>query len=116
MSCDRIDDLETLRCEAAALAAKAEAATRHYDRTTWIRFTIVFFPVPLIVVIMRLQVDAWAYYIYGAAIVVLGMAMYALDSAARDRRDAAIRVAEEARQQCDGALATSFPPHPAAAG
>ena len=81
----------------AELDARADAAVRHYNRTTWIRFTITFLPVPLIVVILRLQVDAWAYYIYGAAVVVLTLAMYLLDGAARDRRDAAIRAAEQAR-------------------
>lgn len=80
-----------------ALQRRADELARHYDRTTWIRFTITFFPVPLVVVILRLQVDAWVYYLYGAAIVVLTLWMYRLDSAARDRRDAAIRAAEEAR-------------------
>ncbi len=79
------------------LEARADAAIRHYNRTTWIRFTVTFFPVPLIVVILRLQVDAWVYYIYGAAIVVLTLLMYLLDGAARDRRDAAIHAAEQAR-------------------
>lgn len=82
---------------AAELEAEADAAARHYDRTTWVRFTVTFLPVPLIVVILRLRVDAWVYYIYGAAIVVLTLSMYLLDGAARDRRDAAIRAAQQAR-------------------
>jgi hypothetical protein len=81
----------------AELEARAAAAVGHYNRTTWIRFTITFLPVPLVVVILRLQVDAWVYYIYGAAIVALTLSMYLLDGAARDRRDSAIRAAEEAR-------------------
>ncbi len=79
------------------LQARADAAIRRYNRTTWIRFTITFLPVPLIVVILRLQVDAWVYYLYGAAIVALTLSMYLLDGAARDRRDAAIHAAEQAR-------------------
>jgi len=79
------------------LQRRADELIRHYNRTTWIRFTVTFFPVPLIVVILRLQADAWVYYLYGAAIVVLTLSMYLLDGAARDRRDAAIRAAEEAR-------------------
>ena len=93
----RLKDAEALRRRATELEAEADAAVRHYDRTTWIRFTLTFLPVPLIVVILRLQVDAWAYYIYGAAIVILVLSMYLLDGAARDRRDAAIRAAEQAR-------------------
>ncbi len=92
-----MSERDTLQRRALELTADAEAAIRHYDRTTWIRFTITFFPVPLIVVILRLQVDAWVYYLYGAVIVGLTLSMYLLDSAARDRRDAAIRAAEEAR-------------------
>lgn len=84
--------------DVAQLEAAAEAAIRHYNRTTWIRFTITFFPVPLIVLILRLRVDAWVYYLYGAAVVLLSLAMFILDGAARDRRDAAIRAAEDARR------------------
>lgn len=92
-----MSEAEALGRRAAELEAAAAEAVRHYGRTTWIRFTITFFPVPLIVVILRLQVDAWVYYLYGAAIVVLTLSMYLLDGAARDRRDAAIRAAEDAR-------------------
>ncbi|MBM3623152.1 MAG: hypothetical protein FJX20_20925 [Alphaproteobacteria bacterium] len=81
----------------AELDARADAAVRRYDRATWIRFTITFLPVPLIVVILRLQADAWVYYVYGVAVVVLTLSMFLLDGAARDRRDAAIRAAEQAR-------------------
>lgn len=90
-------DPEALRRDAIGLEIQADAAVRHYNRTTWIRFTLTFLPVPLIVVILRLQVDAWVYYIYGVAIVVVVLSMYLLDGAARDRRDAAIRAAEQAR-------------------
>lgn len=89
---------EMLQRRADELEAKATAEARRYDRATWIRFTAVFFPVPLVVVILRLRVDAWAYYVFGAAIVLVALTMYVLDGAARDRRDAAIRAAEEARE------------------
>ena len=107
---------DTLQRRANELEAKAAAETRRYNRTTWIRFTAVFFPVPLVVVILRLRVDAWAYYIFGAAIVLLALTMYVLDGAARDRRDAAIRDAEQARQASDDAAPTSSRPNPAAVG
>ncbi len=111
-----MSDAAALAQRAAELEARAEAVNRHYNRTTWIRFTITFFPVPLVVVIMRLHVDAWVYYIYGAAIVVLAVSMYTLDGAARDRCEAADRAAEAARRLSDGAASTSSPPSQAAAG
>lgn len=111
-----MSDPQALHHRATELEARAAAVTRHYDRTTWLRFTAVFFPVPLIVVILRLSVDAWVYYLFGAGIALLALAMYTLDSVARDRRDDAIRAAEQARQACEDAAPTSSRPSPAAAG
>ena len=111
-----MSDPAALERRATDLEAEAEAVTRRYNRTTWIRFTITFFPVPLVVVIMRLRVESWVYYIYGAVLVLLTVSMYMLDNAARDRRDVAIRAAEDARRLSDEASPTSSPPSPAAAG
>ena len=111
-----MSEAAALERRATALEAEAEAVTRRYNRTTWIRLTVTFFPVPLVVVIMRLRVESWVYYIYGAVIVLLTVSMYMLDNAARDRRDAAIRAAEDARRLSDDASPTSSPPNPAAAG
>ncbi|MBV9834602.1 MAG: hypothetical protein JO055_09365 [Alphaproteobacteria bacterium] len=111
-----MSEAAALQQRAAALEAEAEAVTRRYNRTTWIRFTITFFPVPLVVVIMRLRVESWVYYIYGAAIVALAVSMYMLDGAARDRCTAAIKAAEDARRLSDAASPTSSPPSPAVAG
>ncbi len=105
-----------LEQRAAALETEARAVTRHYNRTTWIRFTITFFPVPLVEEIKRLRDESWVYYVYGAVIVLLTVSMYMLDNAARDRRDAAIKAAKDARRLCDEAAPTSSPPCLAAAG
>ena len=56
-----VDDLGWLRRQASALAANAEALTRAYNRTTWIRFLLVFIPVPFVVLLFRLYLDAWGY-------------------------------------------------------
>ena len=93
-----IDTLEALRQQASTLAARAAAATEHYNRTTWIRFVLVFFPIPFVLVLLRLQIDAWAYYLAGALIIASGGVLYVLDGAASAKADAAVAAAEEARQ------------------
>ena len=53
-----MDDVEALRRRASALRAEANALTETYRRATWIRFTLVFFPVPFVVVLLRLHIEA----------------------------------------------------------
>ena len=91
-------DLEALQHEASALKADADAATRIYDRETWIRLTLVFFPVPFVVVLLRLHMEAWGYYVAGAFLVMSAAVLVALDGRAAARRDQAIRAAERAQQ------------------
>ena len=90
-------DLADLQRQAIDLEARAEAETRAYQRSTWIRFTGVFFPIPFIVVLLRLEIDAWTYYAWGALIIGSGAALYMIDSAASERADAAVKAAEQAR-------------------
>ena len=90
-------DLANLQRRAIDLEAQAEAQTRAYRRSTWIRFTGVFFPIPFIVVLLRLEIDAWSYYAWGALIIGSGAALYMIDSAASERADAAVKAAEQAR-------------------
>ena len=93
-----IDGLERLRQQAVELAARAERITEHYNRTTWIRFVMVFFPIPFVVVMFRLELEAWAYYVAGALFIISGAVLYTLDSAASAKVDAAAAAAEKARQ------------------
>jgi hypothetical protein len=51
---EAVDDLGRLQRQAAALAANAEALTPACNRTTWIRFLLVFIPVPFVVLLFRL--------------------------------------------------------------
>jgi hypothetical protein len=94
-----MDDPEVLRRQAAALRAKADALTNAYRRATWLRFTLVFFPVPFVVVLLRLQVESWTYFLYGAAYVGLSALLYVWDSRASARCDAAERLAVDAERQ-----------------
>ena len=97
-------DLETLHREAAESQAEAEAAIRSYERGSSIRLALVFFPVPFIVLLVRLHLEAWGYYVAGGSLVALAALLFALDRAAA-RRDRAIRAAERARKACDQARA-----------
>ena len=66
----------------------------------------VFFPIPFIVVLLRLQIPAWTYYVWGALILGGGAILYVIDTAASTRVDAAVKAAEQARSACDAARAT----------
>lgn len=81
------DDPQALRRRADEAEARAAAAAAAYQRATWMRFVGVFFPIPFAVVLLRLEVDAWAYYVWGALIVGLGGLLYVLDTRASTRVD-----------------------------
>lgn len=98
-----VEDLEALRREAATLAAAADAATKTYDRETWIRFALVFVPVPFVVVLLRLQMEAWAYYVAGTILFASAAFLVALDGRAAARRDRAVGAAETAQKAYDEA-------------
>ena len=67
-----MEDTEGLRQRAIALRAAADALTRGYRRATWLRFTLVFFPVPFLVVLLRLQLESWHYFVLGGAYKIAG--------------------------------------------
>lgn len=91
-------DLQDLQQRAAALRAEANALTKAYQRATWWRFTLVFFPVPFVLVLLRLEIDAWTYYVFGASYLGFSALLYAWDSRASDKCDKAVRAAEAAEQ------------------
>jgi hypothetical protein len=91
-------DLETLQREASALAAKAQALIETYRRATWVRFTLVFFPVPFVVVLLRLELESWHYYLAGGAYLGFSALLYSWDSRESDKCDEAVRAAGRARQ------------------
>lgn len=99
----RAEDLAGLQRQAIALETQAQARTRAYQRATWKRFVGVFFPIPFVVVLLRLQIDAWTYYVWGALIIVSAAVLYMIDGAASAKADAAVKAAEEARQAYEDA-------------
>ncbi|HEX2885451.1 hypothetical protein [Vineibacter terrae] len=91
-----VGDVDALRRAADVLGRQAAAAERAYERRSWLKLAVVLFPVPILVALFRLRLDAWGYYILGASYVALACLMLVLD-----RRDVAIR--ERARQAADRA-------------
>ncbi len=79
------EDLEALQRRAAELAAKAKTLTEAYQRSTWYRFTAVFFPVPFVVVLLRLDLESWHYFLAGGAYLGFSALLYSYDSRASDR-------------------------------
>lgn len=97
MSGEAPPDLDTLRREMWTRQRQARAAVRVYNRGSWIRFALVFIPVPLIVVIFRLYLEAWHYYVLGGAFIFFAGLLYVLDDRAAARREAALKAAKVAR-------------------
>ena len=100
-------EIDLLRKRARALDAEADTLQRAYDRATWVRFTAVFFPVPFIVVMLRLEMEYWHYYVAGTAYLVFSAALYSYDGRAADRCTAARKAADEARAAWKAALPVS---------
>ena len=104
---DPTEQLAALQRHAAQAKFVADNAVRTYDRETWIRFALVFFPVPLVLVLLRLQIEAWVYYVAGTFFLASASGLYALDGAAATRRDRAVKAAGEAQKAYDEARAAS---------
>jgi hypothetical protein len=99
----RVENLETLRRRVSDLAGKADAAAQSYDRTFWIRYAAIFFPIPFVVVLFRVHMQAWHYYIAGALFLAAMIVMYAMDLVAVEKREAAVQAAQRAREAYDAA-------------
>src|SRR5437764_6735590 len=97
---------EALRHRALALRAEADGLTLAYRRATWIRFSLVFFPVPFIVGLLRLELEPWHYFVAGGAYIVFSALLYVIDSRASARCDAADRAAQAAQAAADTASVT----------
>jgi small neutral amino acid transporter SnatA (MarC family) len=92
-----------LQQRAASLRAQAAERQRAYQRATWVRFVLVFFPIPFVLVLLRLHIDAWAYGVAGGLIILSGGILYVIDGAASAKVDAAVAAAQEAERACEAA-------------
>lgn len=96
-----VDAREALRLHAEALSRQAQAAARAYSRSSWVKYTIAIAAVPMIVLYFRLRMEAWHYYVAGAAFVIVALAMALLDQIAAEKRDKLVAAAEEAWKALD---------------
>ena len=94
-----MDDIEVLHRRASSLRAEADALADRYRRTTWLRFTLVFFPVPFVVVLLRLHIESWMYFLFGGAYLGFSALLYVWDSRASARCDAAEAAAARAERE-----------------
>ena len=99
----QVDDLEPLQRHAADLTRKADAATRTYDRAAWIRYGAIWIPIPFVLLLFRLDLQVWHYYLAGALFLAVGLALYAMDLVAVAKRDQAIQAAERAQKAYEAA-------------
>jgi hypothetical protein len=91
-------DLQDLQQRAASLRAEADALTTAYRRATWWRFTLVFFPVPFVLVLLRLEIESWMYYAFGGAYLGFSALLYSWDTRASNKCDAAEKAAKAAER------------------
>ena len=94
----QIGDLRALELHVSNLKREADAATRTYDRNSWIRYAATFIPVPFVVLALRFHLDAWGYYVAGAVFLAILVGMYAMDEVAVKKRNKAIEAAHRAQR------------------
>ena len=99
----QVEDLKTLQQHVSDLARKADAATQIYDRTAWIRYGAIWIPIPFVVLLFRLHMQAWHYYVAGALFLGVALVMYATDLAAVAKRDKAIQAVQRAQEAYEAA-------------
>ena len=94
----QVEDLETLQRHVSDLARKADAAIQTYDRTAWIRYGAIWIPIPFVVLLFKLDMQVWHYYLAGALFLAVALVMYAMDLAAVAKRDKAIQAVQRAQE------------------
>jgi hypothetical protein len=99
----QFQDLETLQRRLSELAHEADAATQTYDRTAWIRYAAIWIPIPFLVLLFRVHMQAWHYYVAGALFVVVSLVMYVVDLAAVEKRDETVEAAQRALEAYEAA-------------
>lgn len=93
----QVEDLETLQRHVADLTRKADAAKRTYERGAWIRYGAIWVPIPFVVLLFRLHMQVWHYYVAGALFLAVALVVYAMDVAAAAKSERAVQAAQRAQ-------------------
>ena len=93
---DQAPQVAALRRLAIARRLDAAAATRRYERSSWILYIIAVIGVPLVVSGLWVRMSAWHFTLAGIAAVVIAPAMMVLERRAANRRDRHVATAEQA--------------------
>jgi hypothetical protein len=96
-----------LQNEAERLRQRAAAMRAAYDRVTWFRFSAVFIPVPFVLVLLRLEIDTWHYYLFGGFYLLFGFGLFTYDTRQSDRVKAAEKQAADAERASEEARGNS---------
>jgi hypothetical protein len=67
-------------------ATDDDAVTSLYDRVAWISYAVIFLGIPLVVLVFRLHMQAWHYYLAGALFVVGALLIDAMNMAEMAKR------------------------------
>jgi hypothetical protein len=98
MGTAQVQNLEALQRHVSDLAREADAATRMGDRTTWIGYATIFIAIPFVVVLFRLHMQAWHYWVAAALFVLGAVVTHAMELASMTKCDQAAQALECARQ------------------
>ena len=104
----QVEDLETLERRLSYLTREADAATRIGDRAAWIGYAAIFIAIPFVVVLFRLHMQAWHYYVAGALFVAGALVTHAMELAAMAKRDKAIQALQGAQEAYEVARAHQY--------
>ena len=102
----QVEDLETLQRHVMDSTREADAATLAYDRIAWIRYGAIWIPIPFLLLLFKLQLQVWHYYVAGALFLIVALVMYTMDLAAVAKRDRAILAVQRAQQAYEVARMT----------
>lgn len=102
-----------LRREAVLQTLDAVAATRRYERSSWIKYIIAVAGVPLVVSALWVRMGAAHFALAGAAFVAVAVWMMVLDRRAAARCDRQVATAAQAHAAYRLARSKTPPPKPA---
>ncbi|HEX6720346.1 MAG TPA: hypothetical protein VF107_02190 [Burkholderiaceae bacterium] len=98
-----VENPEMLQRNLAELQRQADAAARLGNRSAAIGYAAIFIAIPFVVVLFRLHLQSWHYYVAGGLFLLGALVTHALELAAMTRRERAIQAIEHTQAACAAA-------------